>query len=221
MIKPNPERDEFYMWIGHCISAWAKVEEQLFKICWQSLQAPKNQAAIVYFRIPGLDARLGLVTELVKAVLPKPQRKNGGHTPPSVRKWNGVDSAIRDRLGIRRRIAHHPVRTNEASFPFKDNDAFKGESLSFSWYEVHISEHEIARGRDATPQNLILTDLVDHDAAVLKLAGELKSFYEDVLLKHVPESDAPASPHTHRSSKDNPAYSRSTKRKPRRKPSPG
>jgi hypothetical protein len=181
---------------------------------------PKTQAAIVYFRVPGLDARLSLVTELVKAVLPKPARKNGGHTPPNVRKWIDLDSAIKDKLGIRRRIAHHPVRTSKASFSFEGTDAFKGEGFSFSWFELHVSDHEIARGRDAKPQILLITDLVDHDTAVLRLADELKSFYEDVLIKHIPESDASVSPRDTHSSKDSPTYSRPTKRKPRPK-SPG
>jgi hypothetical protein len=205
MAQSDHERNEFYMWIGHCISAWAKVEEQLFKICWQSLRAPKTQAAIVYYRTPSLDARISLVDELVKSALPKPERKNGGHTHASVIAWGKIEAGIRAGLTIRRRIAHHPVRTNEASFPFEDNDSFKGESFSLSWYEIYVSEHENARGKEIAPQNLILTDLVDHDQAVTRLAGRLAAFRADELSEHVPKP-AGLSPRRKRdSSKDSPA----------------
>lgn len=192
MSKPDPEKDEFYKQIGYCISAWAKVEERLFEICWKCLQAPKEQAAIIYFRTPSLDARLTLTDELVKSVLPKPTRKSGGHEAPSVKRWNGLESKIRSCLNIRRRIAHNPVRPNEASFQFDDDDQFKGAGFSFSWYELYVSDHEEARGRDIKPKNLIVTDLIDHELALTRLAVDLKSFCEDVLSKQLPTPSAPS-----------------------------
>jgi hypothetical protein len=174
------------MWIGHCINAWAKVEEQLLAICWHSLRALKTQAAIVYYRTPSLDARVSLTDELVKSVLPKPERKRGGHPHESVRQWNSLEAEVKSGLSIRRRIVHHPVRTNEASFPFEDNDSFKGESFSLSWCELYVSEHENARGKYIAPQNLILTDLMDHDTTITRLAGQLNTFRLEVLSRHVP-----------------------------------
>lgn len=191
MSGSDPERDEFYKWIGYCISAWAKVENHLFEICWKSLQAPKEQAAIIYFRTPSLDARLTLADELVKSVLPKPSRRNGGHDHPTVKQWGKIEKSIKSSLTTRRRIAHHPVRPNETSFQFDDSDQFKGAGFSFSWYELYVSEHEEARGKKIMPTNLIVTDLVDHEAALARLAGELKSFHDDVLSQQLPALSRP------------------------------
>lgn len=63
--------EEFLMWIGTCITAWAKVEEQLFGICEHCLGARTDRAAIVYYRTPTIDSRVLLVDELVRTVLPK------------------------------------------------------------------------------------------------------------------------------------------------------
>src|SRR6266478_5137133 len=67
--ESGAERD-FLMWVGYCITTWADVEEKLFDVVWKCLQCPKEQAAIIYFRTPGLDARVTLADELVKNILP-------------------------------------------------------------------------------------------------------------------------------------------------------
>jgi hypothetical protein len=125
MPKTDPERDEFYMWIGHCISAWAKVEERLFKICWHSLRAPKTQAAIVYFRTPSLDARLSLVDELVKSALPKPERRDGGHG----------ELTAGTRYSISARIVHLyrflPVEFRDQYARAREADRLKSKTATF------------------------------------------------------------------------------------------
>ena len=55
--------DEFFTWLGKCITAWAQVEEHLFEICVHSLGATRHRVAIVYYRTPTLDARLQLTNE--------------------------------------------------------------------------------------------------------------------------------------------------------------
>jgi hypothetical protein len=205
MAKSDFDEENFFSWMGHCISSWAKMEEELFKICWQSLKAPKNQSAIVYFRTPTVDARISLTDELVKSVLPKPERKDGGHTHSDVIAWNKIQSDIKSALSIRRRIAHHPVRLGEANFTFQDDDPFKGDGWQLFWYEIYVSEHENARGKDISPQNLILTDLVDHERAVSGFARNLKGFRADVLSKHVREPAELGPRRKRATSKDNPA----------------
>src|SRR6266849_1555644 len=60
-MHPNAE---FNMYVGFCITAWAKVEEQLFALCQRSLGTSERQASIVYNRAPSFEARKGLVDEL-------------------------------------------------------------------------------------------------------------------------------------------------------------
>lgn len=213
MMEADPELAEFNMLIGQCITAWSKVEERLFDICWHCLGSPKEQAAIVYYRTPTVDARLTLADELVKSVLPKPARKSGGHPHSSVKKWNKLEADLKSKLAIRRRIAHQPVRPNEASFGFDDSDAFKGSEFKLSWYELYVSENEDARGKELEPKTLIVTDLLDHGSAVMRLADGLKAFHDNELLAHAPKSAAPDPRHKSGSSKDSPAHPRSTKRR--------
>ena len=48
--------DEFHMVMGYCIAAWAAVDEQLF-LLFSDCVGPHEQAAIIYYRTPGLDVR--------------------------------------------------------------------------------------------------------------------------------------------------------------------
>jgi hypothetical protein len=98
----------FLMHPGYCISTWAEVEQKLFEICWKALQSPREQAAIVYYRTPTLDARLTLTDELLRHVLPKRERPNGGHDHPDVMAWDALDKEITELLPTRNRLAHHP-----------------------------------------------------------------------------------------------------------------
>ncbi len=88
-------------------------------------------------------------------------------------------------LSIRRRIAHHPVRTNEATFSFDESDEFKDEGFSMSWYELYVSENEKLRGKDTEPKTLIITDLVDHERTLNRTAHNLKVFCVNVLSRHI------------------------------------
>ena len=41
----------------------------MFDLCWRSLATEKTQAAIVYFKTPGLDSRLGRVCKIPGEIL--------------------------------------------------------------------------------------------------------------------------------------------------------
>jgi hypothetical protein len=114
-MTPNAE---FHMYVGLCITAWAKVEEQLFRMCARCLGTSDELAAIVYYRTPNMDTRLKLVDELLRAVLPKRKRKSGGHDHPDVKKWNTLRSNLEDLLGrgaVSRIILLQPATTLAAA----------------------------------------------------------------------------------------------------------
>jgi hypothetical protein len=95
--------DEFHMMIGYCIAEWARVEDELFRVCHAVLRCPKEQAAIVYYRSPQLRTRLELTDELVRAVLPK--HKSGNQPHDDLKFWtDDVLKKINDLLPIRNRI---------------------------------------------------------------------------------------------------------------------
>jgi hypothetical protein len=68
------------MKIGDCIAEWAGIDDELFRIFQHCTGAKEQQAAIIYYRTPGLNVRLGLVDEIVRSVSPK--LSQGGRTIP-------------------------------------------------------------------------------------------------------------------------------------------
>ena len=85
-LTPRKAADDFHMMIGYCVAEWAKVDDELFRI-FRDCVGPYEQSAIIYYRTPTLNARLGLTDEIVQSVLPKRKKKSGGHYHPSVKAW--------------------------------------------------------------------------------------------------------------------------------------
>jgi hypothetical protein len=182
----DPERDMFYKWIGHCITAWADLEERLFEILWQCLSCPQARAAIVYYKTPSIDARLTLTDELVRSVLPKTE--SGKQPHPDLKAWNDIRLEITTELAVRRRIAHRPVREAKLIFDLTATQAFRGKhQVEMSYYEIYVSEHEALRGKGGNPKPLHFESLLDHQTAVGSTVARLKAFRNDVLSKHVPK----------------------------------
>jgi hypothetical protein len=100
--------DQFLRMVGLCILEWAKVDDALFEI-FRRCVGPYEQSAIIYYRADGLNYRFDLTDELVRSVLPKRVRKSGGHDHQSVKAWEAAKLDYHGLLGIRRRIAHHPL----------------------------------------------------------------------------------------------------------------
>jgi hypothetical protein len=130
--------DRFHLMIGECIAAWAQVDDELFRI-FHHCVGPLQQCAIIYYRMPGLDARFNLVDEIVRSVLPKRLRKSGGHDHPSVKAWIKAKGDYQMLLSVRRRIAHHPVGVRRGSIYL---DVSFTDVPPPSWFEIYVSEHE-------------------------------------------------------------------------------
>ena len=172
--------DEFYMFIGNCVSAWAGVEDELFQVCWRVLRCAPEHAAIVYYRTPNLDARLTLATELVGSVLPKRNPPSGGHDHPDVRVWRDIETEFRGLLRVRNRIAHHSVWP---TYRMESSDDLMTAPITISGFELYYSRHEELRGRIAGPA-LRLEDLKNHLNATAILTSRLHHFLHDVLLPY-------------------------------------
>src|ERR1700730_102814 len=105
---PQMPKHEVYPRVGHCITAWANVERQLFSLCNFALGAGQERAAIIYFRTPTLDSRLDLVEELIQTKLPRRMREDGGHDHPLVTEWKTIIKDVKDLLQTRNFIANQP-----------------------------------------------------------------------------------------------------------------
>jgi hypothetical protein len=165
--------EEFYIWVGVCITEWAHVEDWLFMTCRRCLRTRNDLASIVYYRTPQLESRLKLVDELVKANLPERKKKNGGHDHPDIIEWKRIEKEITRLLSTRRRIAHQPMRGN---IDFQSADG--------SWVHIEMSFAESLRNLSASPDPLQKDDLVKHSLQVQTVTAALKTFYEKTLPKH-------------------------------------
>jgi hypothetical protein len=178
MPSTMSQTDEFLMWVGNCITAWAGVEQHLFRICAKSLGTTDKRAAIIYYRTPTLDARLSLTDELVRTVLPKREQQSGGHDHPDVKKWNQLRKDIGSLLPTRNKIAHHPI------FPRQIDTGGMGLLDGMTWYEIYVSEAERLRGRHEDTKPLMAPDLSAHRLAVHGITRRLEEFLSDTLPEH-------------------------------------
>jgi hypothetical protein len=197
------ESDQFHMAVGYCITAWAGVDEHLFRI-FRDCVGPYDQCAIIYYRTPSLDTRLELTHELVRSVLPKPDRPKhlGGHDHPDVRSWKAIYKEFKRLLATRRRIAHHPAeikisaRPASASFgkPLPFNSPFLPPPGPLTWLEIYMNSHERLRGNSAELAPLKIEDLKKHLTEVGDLREELWKFLEEVLSKQPEQQSPPQAP---------------------------
>jgi hypothetical protein len=193
--KDTPENryqlgQQFYQWVGRCITAWSDIEARLFECCWYCLGSTRERTSIVYYRTPTLDARLTLADELVGTIFPKSKRKSGGHPHPDIKHWARIVSDLRTHLATRRRIAHHPV--GQVIEPIVQDGALTGE-LQISW-EIYTSSAEKLRQANADYVPLTMQHLIDHHTEISTLKGRLKEFVGKKLIPqlegHLPP-DAP------------------------------
>jgi hypothetical protein len=178
---------EFFEVLGRCIAAWAAVDDELFRI-FSECVSPRELAAIIYYRLPGLDIRLGLIDEIIRSMLPR-LSKPGDHPHTSVKAWGELRAAFDKLLATRRRMAHHPVASRHPSSapPGFYGYAFYGQIFNSSptgesWLEIAAGEHERLRGRPTDQARLNIADLKDHLTNVRKLTNDLNAFLGDVLI---------------------------------------
>src|SRR5579862_2470278 len=130
--------DEFHMVMGYCIAAWSRVDAELFRI-FQDCLGPLDQSAIIYYRMPGLDVRLGVTDELVKTTL-LPSWERPGARDPRIKAWRGAIKPFHDLLAVRRRIAHHPVHFAEIN-DYATGYAAPGYFTALDlWLEIHVGQ---------------------------------------------------------------------------------
>src|SRR5260370_18007070 len=85
MIKLNPGREEnlegateFLRAIGECVTAWAFIDRQLFRLYRLGLGAPTHTAAIIYFEQNTIGRQLVHVNNLLQAPFAQPRYEQFG-----------------------------------------------------------------------------------------------------------------------------------------------
>jgi hypothetical protein len=204
-IPGLPPGVEFYMYVGLCITAWAKIDEELFDILVDVLETSREKASIIYYRINMLAGRMGLVDELTTSILPKPEKKNGGHHHPLVIEWTNLRKAVEGLFSTRTQIAHHPTE-NRLAFRWKHNGEMvqvaDGTTVSLNdvtWsnsYSIYVGQAERLRGRHEQVKPLTADELSMHCQHVQAAAQKLENFRAARLVPHLksaPKATAPAS----------------------------
>jgi hypothetical protein len=147
----------------------------------QSQSDQKTRAAIIYYRTPTIDARLQLADELVRTVLPKRGKNDGGHDHQDVKIWNELRKEINSLLPIRNRIAHHPV--TGATYP--EFSAVADLFDQRTWYQSQVSESEKLRGRHEDAKPIGGVELSMHRGEVETIITKLELFISNVISKYV------------------------------------
>lgn len=194
------DRGHFHRWVGFCITVWAQVDEELFNIFSQCI-APRTQCAIIYYRTPGLEVRLGLVDEIVKSLLPKPSRKSGGHLPQITKEWNAIKTDIKNHLGVRRRIAHQPVQidtewiqSSTLGHATLNETEFNSPGILAEIYSIQANVNERIREKESDSQPITLDHLFNHVEKVSALIPRLYKFYLSFIYELYKESSQPSLP---------------------------
>lgn len=184
VYEPPKDHDEFYKLLGLCISRWSYTEEVLFSICQYILQTREDFAAIIYYRTPTLDSRLSLTDELLRAFLPKSEKKNGGHPHKLLTEWLKIRNKIRDLLPLRNSLAHHQVRqVYRSTYVDGGIDLGNGEFTFVrvaSPLEIGASRSELVRGKEPIGP-LSQSDIAAHYPKIEAARDELMKFQHRIL----------------------------------------
>ena len=184
--------DDFHAQVGYCIAEWSRVDNELFAIFRRCVGGPLLQCAIIYYRVPGLEARFGLTDELVKSLLP--ETIPGGAVDPKLKAWKEAISRHGDLLGVRRRIAHQPIDLMIDLVPGRGMNAQLGTTTlneaapphEASWFEVYVNQHEGMRTKEAQSKPLRIDDLKAHLDEVVHLHDRLHGFFDHHLMNIPP-----------------------------------
>jgi len=130
---PSPEEyadaeNDFLRTLGLCVSQWAFVDRQLFKLFRLGLQAATHRAAVVYYRNKTLSQRIQLVDELLEQNLNSDSYKSS---------WKPLQKRLDDLVPVRNIFVHHPTRRLHAA---KDGKAVYLYSIHVEPYERHLKK---------------------------------------------------------------------------------
>jgi hypothetical protein len=187
-----PPGVEFYMYVGLCITAWAKVDEELFDILVEVLGTTRELTSIIYYTITMLSGRLRLADELITSVLPKPVKKSGGHHHALVVEWTKLKKEVESLFSTRTQIAHHPVN-NQITFRYRESGEIVPAGISVpidqtTWvnsYSIYVGQSERLRGRHEQAIPITADELGMHCQKVQGVAEKLKHFRRASLGPHL------------------------------------
>jgi hypothetical protein len=175
------KRDAFMALLGTCITEWAWIEEEIYKICQLILGTVSEHTSIVFYRTPTLEGRLSLADELMGTIFPKPE--NGEHLHFDAGIWSKLLSDLRFQMPIRNQLAHSP--TGAGIFGFTDERTGKIDEIVEIKMQSYPHDQEMHRPKKPNRKLLHHEDLETHLNAVRAIYSRLRTFRLDTLPPHV------------------------------------
>jgi hypothetical protein len=167
-------QDSFYIDVGRSVTAWSRLEDQLFLILLQALLIHGKLVAILFYRTPTLDGKLSLVDEIVRAVLPLRTPPNGGKEHPSVKIWMALQKDIKALLPERNAIAHDAPFSEGVSMKADEEGDLVIEHTDETKFGIRVSD--LQRLRSGADRVVTEERLLHHPWEVSKLTKRLQEF---------------------------------------------
>lgn len=151
MKKTQEElRDDFHMFLGYCVAAWAKVDVALFDVFRECVGCGDQEAAIIYYRLSGMEPRFTLVKELIGSAFAIKDADGVVETVNSaaIKAWDKIEKLRSGLLEERRIIAHQEVRmAADFSNMRSGRDPKIVDFPRDFWWEVGPTIGELHRGK--------------------------------------------------------------------------
>ena len=144
--------------LGLCVSQWAFVDRQLFRLFRLGLQAATHRAALIYYTPKTLSQRLQFVDQLLEQNLPAAQCEAD---------WKPLAKKLDDLIPVRNIFVHHPTRRLHTA---RDGKAVYEYAIHIEPYERALhKKHKALKGKT----EIDLGDLRKHAEAVNELEQAL------------------------------------------------
>jgi hypothetical protein len=176
IIKLHPEPEEyveaetaFLRAVGLCITQWAFVDRQLFRLFKLGLGTSAERAALLYYGQNALGRRLSQVDGLLTSALSEARHE------AYRQEWQSLRKRVTELLPTRNMVAHQPVRRTGASDGTK---AVYVYSIYIEPYQRHLTRtHKGLMGKE----ELRTDDLIRHSTEVEEVHADLATFVRDIL----------------------------------------
>ena len=176
IIKLHPQPEEyveaetaFLRAVGLCVTQWAFVDRQLFRLFRFGIGALTHRAAILYYDQNTIGRRAGQINNLLKSAFEGPDNESW------LKKWESLHQRLRDLLPIRNAIAHQPVQRMGTSDGTK---AIYVYAIYLEPYARHLKEN---RNVYRDKESLNTDDLIQHSNDVNALESDLCEFANKIV----------------------------------------
>jgi hypothetical protein len=176
-LHPQPEEymdgeDAFLRAVGACVTCWAFVDRQLFRLFRFGLSAPTHTASLSYYGQNTIGRSISQVDILLSSRFSGDDGNEQHRAENEHRKagWARLKARRSDLIPVRNAIVHQPVkRTGKAS----DGKAVYEYAI---YPEPYLPPTKRGRAAFGKKGELLTADLEKHAAEVQHLEADLKTF---------------------------------------------